>query len=459
MLNKVICRFSAKKIIFSVVLFTIIINSINAQIKLVYLNTESGLAGVSNNANFVQSVGRQQLTGYTNIYDIGNYSLLYYNINTGTGMLAESLNLDIIRGGIGFATGWTNIIKLNRSRILFYNKNTGKTVITNNTDFTTLGEPSFSPWTHITPLNEDMICFYNDQTGVTLVTDMNFNNLSPVTNLAKGYTQVVDIGNDKILFYNAANANNLTYKATNLEMIVGSRKDFSAGWTNIVNAGDNKILFYNKNNTASAVLDNTFTVETKINPIEKCHVITAYKSTNAFQESMVTQSRYVGGSISGQIHLPQEVLQNSTIWAKYKVLLYEVTDHPTDGKKYTYYQQIKLDNEATLKDLPEGSSAYDLPYKFTKVPFYKRFIVVFGDYIPAYVKADLRQPLYIAIENQQNYNLIGGYFANSSVGCRDCCTTNLGIIALDERVKVCTKANPSIKNDMEIILPKVTIVK
>ena len=421
-----------------------------------YLDTDAGNIGVSNNIDFIRSTERQVAAGFTGIFDIGNYSLLYYNINTGFGMTIERSSLAAIKGNIPFAAGWTNIVKLNRSRILFYNNNTGKAVVTNNSNFNTLDEPGFSPWTHITPLNEDMLCFYNDKTGVTLITDMKFNNLSPVKTLPKSYTQVVDIDNDNILFYNATNGDNFITKATDLSITAITRKDFSSGWTNIVNAGDSKILFYNKNNNTSAVLDNTFTQPTNINPIEKCHVITAYKSTSASQEGMVSQSMYVGGTISGVIALPQSVLQNSNIRAKYKVVLYEVTDHPTDGSKYTYKAEIKINNTANASDLPAGSNAYSIPYKFTKVPLYKRFVVAYGDLLDFNVKVDLRPPLYIAIKEQQDYILTGAFFANNSTFCKSCIDKsingNVGLLATDKSVKICTKANPALKNDINMYL-------
>lgn len=429
------------------------INSLTAQTKLMYLNTDDATAGNSNNADFVRSVGRLQLAsfGTTNIYDIGNYNLLFYNINNGKGLLIERESTAAIKSDIPFAAGWTNIVKLNRSRILFYNNVTGKALVTKNSDFTTIDEPGFSPWTHITPINEDMLCFYNSNTGITLVTDMNFNNLSPVSTIAKGYTQVVDIDNDNILFYNAANGNNLTYRAANFELIYGSKKAFSTGWTNIVNAGDSKILFYNKNNNATAVLDNTLTIQTNIGNLEKCHQITAYKSTNEFQESMVGQTAYVGGTVTGVIHLSQDVLQNSNIWAKYTVNLYEVTDHPTDGTKYKYRSQIKIENTATKNDLPAGSNSYDVPFKFTKVPLYKKFIVVYGNDQDMIVKVDLRKPEYVAVDIQKKYSLIGGFYKTESEGCKSCgASTFTGFNAYDTRVRMCTKANPNLVNDMSI---------
>ena len=411
-----------------------------------------GTVFTSNNIDFNRTE-TNQAAGYTTVADIGNYALLYYNHQDGKASVVDRTTLlpKPNQSSLQIEKDWSSIVKLNKNRILFYNKTSGRALIKNNINFNTIEEPGFSPWTHITPINNDLLCFYNDQTGMALVTDMNFKNISPVKNLEKGYTHITDIDNNNILFYNTNTGNNYTYKI-NLALIADSKKGFSTGWTSIVNTGNNKILFYNYNNSVAVVLDNNLSNQINLAAVDRSKVIIAYDNSTSFQDQMNMQQRFVGGTISGKVSLPQEVLQNSTIWADYKIELYEVIDAPNDITKYKLGAKINIANTATNNDLPAGSNAYDIPYKFTRLPFNKRFIVVFGNVQDLIAKADLRKPLYIAVEIQRNFNLLGAYFTNTSDGCRDCYTPYTSLInANDNRVKICTKAVPDIVNDIEMI--------
>lgn len=202
-------------------------------------DTRAAAVGVVSGSSFqtTQTFDAGSFSRWTNIVNAEGFTgLLFYNKGTGAAALG-SLSQGTFTTGETFPPGffapnWTHLVHTG-SFMLFYRKDTGEGAIVKSRPFQTIkGFPAGGfarGWTHIVMSASDgsLMLFYNKDTGEGAIAEQ-FDNRPPGTG---GFPVPNDIRTLKSF----------------------SAGSFSRGWSDIVEAGGGKLLFYNRANGAGAL--------------------------------------------------------------------------------------------------------------------------------------------------------------------------------------------------------------
>jgi hypothetical protein len=135
--------------------------------------------------------------------------------------------------------------------ILFYNFSTSTGVLTDSKAFGTISKHNFNRWSNIVDLGNNKVLFYNYD-GLNAVTNNNNFETIKQYRFSGGWTHILTLGSSQVLFYNqSTGANALTNKNNDFATI--KQYGFAKGWTKIVELGNKTILFYNQTNGLAAI--------------------------------------------------------------------------------------------------------------------------------------------------------------------------------------------------------------
>jgi hypothetical protein len=197
--------------------------------------------------------------------------MAFYNANTGatvSGVLADDGTYQDRHSIPNIYRGWTHVVATTNDRILFYNGNAGwgavGSLYADGIYSQTQNLTPFSQgWTHIVPFGYGKLFFYNANTGrgVVGIVEVSFSgvetapyrDLRVIPGFATGWTSIVAVSNNMLLFYNANTGQGATGYISDdgnfhmLQSLIG----FAKGWTHITRLDPGRVLFYNANTAAS----------------------------------------------------------------------------------------------------------------------------------------------------------------------------------------------------------------